>query len=476
MLCFESASKMTALIAARELGVEELLLAHLEQIQRVNPKVNAICTLAADQAVDQARAMDKHLARGGQPGPLCGLPVAVKDLSPTLGIRTTFGSPIFEDFVPDFDELFVQRLKSAGALIIGKTNTPEFGAGSQTFNAVFGATRNPYDLARTPGGSSGGAAAALACGMIPLADGSDLGGSVRNPANFNNIVGLRPTPGRVPRYPRGDAWASLSVVGPMARSVEDAALMLSVMAGEDSRDPISFSSSGVRFDDLSDAELSNTRLAWSPDLGEFVVERAVLDVLEGVLPRFADLGCSLEQSHPDFNGAGEVFHVLRADAFAADHHEDLARHRGFLKDTVIWNVEQGLCLSAQEVSLARQARTSLYHRVRRFFDDYDFLLLPVSQVTPFPIEIEWVTEIEGVKMDTYIDWMKSCSLITLTAHPSISLPCGFTPGGLPVGIQIVGRYRGERELLQFAYAVEQHLRSVDAGIKRVPAIATRGPR
>jgi amidase len=463
------------LVAGRELSVDELLSAHLEQIARANPKINAICTLAADQARDQARVMDQRLSRGEQPGPLCGLPMAIKDLNPTRGIRTTQGSPIYKDCVPDSDELFVERLRAAGALIIGKTNTPEFGAGSQTFNSMFGATRNPYDLDRTPGGSSGGAAAALASGMIPLADGSDLGGSVRNPASFCNVVGLRPSPGRIPLYPNERAWGSLSVVGPMARSVDDVALLLSVMSGDDPRDPISFSGADSRFEDLSGADFESARVAWSPDLGEFVVERAVLDILEGALPRISDIGCIVEEAHPDFTGAGDIFHTLRADIFAAGHHQDLASHRELMKDTVIWNVEQGLKLSALDVSQAQRARTRLFHRVREFFNEYDFLLLPVAQVTPFPVEMEWITEIEGVAMETYIDWMKSCSLITLTAHPAISLPCGFTPGGLPVGIQIVGRYRGERQLLQFAQVLEKHLKSVDSSIARPPPVAILSP-
>lgn len=471
MICFKSASELAALIAGRKLGVEEVLSVHLAQIERLNPRVNAICTLAGEQSLAQARAMDSHLSRGARPGPLFGLPIAVKDLNPTRGIRTTFGSPIYQDFVPDYDELFVERLRDAGALIIGKTNTPEFGAGSQTFNAVFGATRNPWDPDRTPGGSSGGAAAALACGMIPLADGSDLGGSIRNPANFNNVVGLRPSPGRVPRYPSDRAWGTLSVVGPMARSVEDVALLLSVMAGEDARDPVSFSSSNEGFDDLPEVDFKGARVAWSPDLGEFVVERAVLDVLERFLPRVSEIGCTVERDHPDFTGSSEIFHTLRAESFAAEHHADLDRCRHLIKDTVIWNVEQGLGLSALEVAKAQQARTRLFHRVREFLERYDFLMLPVSQVQPFPVEVEWVREIEGVEMPTYIDWMKSCSCITLTAHPAISLPCGFTPDGLPVGVQIVGRYRGERRLLQFARALQHHIRSVEPAIAAPPRIA-----
>lgn len=471
MICFKSAVELAALIAAKELGVQEVLLAHLEQIDRVNPQVNAICTLAADQAMDKARKMDGLPAKGRHPGPLFGLPIAIKDLNATKGIRTTYGSPIYKDFVPDFDELFVERLKAAGALVIGKTNTPEFGAGSQTFNPVFGVTRNPYNLDKTPGGSSGGAAAALACGMIPLADGTDLGGSVRNPASFNSVVGLRPSPGRVPRFPCDDAWGTMTVVGPMARSVRDVGLLLSVMAGEDPRDPVSFSSVDARFDDLAGGDFKRARLAWSRDLGQFVVERAVIDVLEGVLPQISDLGCTVEENHPDFAGAGDVFQTLRAEIFAASHHQDLAGHRDLIKDTVIWNVEQGLKLTALDVSLAHQTRTDLFHRVRKFFENYDFLLLPVSQVTPFSVDVEWIEEIEGVKMESYIDWMKSCSLITVTAHPSISLPCGFTPDGLPVGIQIVGKYRGERELLQFASVLEHHLGTLDNRLHAPPKVA-----
>lgn len=471
MICFKSAVELTALIAAKELGVQEVLLAHLEQIDRVNPQVNAICTLAADQAMDKARKMDGLLANGRDPGPLFGLPIAIKDLNATKGIRTTYGSPIYKDFVPDFDELFVERLKAAGALVIGKTNTPEFGAGSQTFNPLFGVTRNPHNLDRTSGGSSGGAAAALACGMIPIADGSDLGGSVRNPASFNSVVGLRPSPGRVPRYPCDNAWGTMSVVGPMARSVRDVGLLLSVMAGEDRRDPLSFSGVDARFEDVSGGDFQHARLAWSSDLGQFMVERAVIDVLEGVLPRISDLGCTVEENHPDFAGAGDVFQTLRAGIFAASHHQDLAGHRDLIKDTVIWNVEQGLKLSALDVSLAQKARTDLFHRVREFFESYDFLLLPVSQVTPFSVEVEWIEEIEGVKMNSYIDWMESCSLITVTAHPSISLPCGFTPDGLPVGIQIVGKYRGERELLRFASVLEHHLGTLDNRLHAPPKVA-----
>ncbi len=454
-LCFKTATELVSLIRERELSIRQVMAAHLEQIQRVNPKVNAICTLEAEDALDQAKKADEALDNGHKPGPLFGLPIAIKDLALTKGIRTTFGSPIYENFVPDEDALFVERLKDAGAIVIGKTNVPEFGAGSHTFNEVFGATRNPYNLERSAGGSSGGAGVALACGMIPIADGSDLGGSVRNPANFNNVVGLRPSPGRIPNYPSEQPWNMLSVLGPMARSVRDVALMLSVMAGPDSRDPISLPEDPSNFQMPLDRDFKDTRVAWSPDLGMFPVEKAVTDVIEKALPRFSDLGCIIEEAHPDFSGADEIFQVLRAQAFAHGGAEDLAKHRQQMKDTVIWNIEKGLALTGSEISQAQAKRAALYQRVRKFFERYDYLLLPVSQVVPFPIEVEWVNKINGVEMQTYVDWMMSCSFITLTGHPSMSVPCGFTPDGLPVGIQIVGRHRGEFELLQLAYAFEQ---------------------
>ena len=460
-LCFKPATELAGLIRRRELSAREVMAAHLSQIERVNPKVNAICTLAADAAKEQAERADEALARGDNPGSLHGLPIAIKDLVDTKGIRTTSGSPIYKDFVPDEDALFVQRLKAAGAIVIGKTNVPEFGAGSHTFNPVFGVTRNPYDLSRTAGGSSGGGAAALASGMIPIADGSDLGGSVRNPPNFNNVVGLRPSPGRIPRYPNSQPWNSLPVLGPMARTVRDVALLLSVMAGPDSRDPISISEAPGQFRGSLERDLKGARIAWSRDLGQFPVQKAVTDVIEQALPSLTDLGCVVEEAHPDFSGAAEIFQVLRAQGFASGLADEYRDHRDDLKDTVIWNVEQGLKLSGSDISNAQTKRSELFHRVRVFFESYDYLLLPVSQVVPFPVEVEWVKEIDGIEMKTYIDWMKSCSFITLTEHPAMSMPCGFTSDGLPVGVQIVGRFRREIEVLQLAYAFEQVTRVAD---------------
>ena len=454
-LCFKTATELAGLIRRREVSVREVMSAHLAQIEWVNPMVNAIPTLVAEQATAQAVEADEALARGASPGPLYGLPIAIKDLAETRGIRTTYGSSIYSEHVPEQDALFVRRLKAAGAIVIGKTNTPEFGAGSQTFNPVFGVTRNPYDLSRTCGGSSGGGAVALACGMIPIADGSDLGGSVRNPPSFNNVVGLRPSPGRIPRYPAEQPWDTLPVLGPMARTVRDAGLLLSVMAGPDPRDPLSIAEDAEQFRGPLNREFKGCRIAWSRDLGQFPVQKAVVDAFEKALPAFAELGCQVEEDHPDFSGAAEIFHVLRAQGFAAGRAKDLREHRHLMKDTVVWNIEQGLKLSGLDVARAQAQRGLLYHRVRAFFERYEFLVLPVSQVVPFPIEVEWPREINGVVMETYIDWMQSCSFITLTEHPALAVPCGFTREGLPVGLQIVGQHRGEMAVLQLGHAFEQ---------------------
>jgi amidase len=449
------ATELARRIQARELSAKEVLTAHLAQIERINPKVNAIVTLAPEQAMAQAEAADEALARGEAVGPLHGLPIAHKDLVATKGIRTTWGSPIYKDFVPDQDDLIVERLKKAGVITMGKTNVPEFGAGSQTFNEVFGETLNPYDLDKTCGGSSGGAAVALACGMQPIADGSDMGGSLRNPANFCNVVGFRPSPGRVPAWPSELAWFPISVQGPMARTVEDVALMLSAIAGPDPRSPIAISEPGSLFTRPLGRDFKGIRIAWSPDLGEFPVDPRVTAVLDGQRHVFESLGCIVEDNAPDFHDADEIFKVLRAWRFEVGYAELLKEHRDQIKDTVIWNVEAGMKLSGAHVSRAEQKRTQLYHRVRKFMEEYEFLILPVSQVPPFEVKQRYITEINGVKMETYIDWMKSCYYITVTGHPAISVPCGFTPEGLPVGLQIVGRHQADFSVLQLAYAFEQ---------------------
>jgi len=457
-ICFLEAAELARLIRAREVSAEEVTAACLEQTERTNPRVNAIVTLVPERAMRDASAADERLAEalahGEDVGPLHGLPVAHKDLAPTRGIRTTFGSLVYEGFVPDEDSLVVERLRRAGAITVGKTNTPEFGAGSQTYNEVFGETLNPYDTTKTCGGSSGGAAAALACGMVPIADGSDMGGSLRNPASFCNVVGFRPSLGRVPSWPSQAAWSQLSTEGPMARTVRDAALMLGAISGPDPRSPLAIPEAGEDFLRSLERDFSGVRVAWSRDLGGLPVDPRVTAVLDGQRHAFEDLGCLVEDDEPDFTGADEVFKTLRAWNFELSYGELLEEHSSRMKETVVWNIEQGARLSGPEMGRAERGRTKLYHRVRTFMEDHEFLVAPVSQVLPFDVKQRYVTEINGVETETYIDWMKSCYYVTVTGLPAISVPCGFTPEGLPVGVQIVGRYREDLGVLQLAHAIE----------------------
>ena len=471
-ICFLEATELARLIRVRELSAQEVTAACLEQTELTNPHVNAIVTLVPERAMRDARAADEILAEalayGEDVAPLHGLPVAHKDLAPTRGIRTTFGSLIYEDFIPDEDALVVERLRRSGTITVGKTNTPEFGAGSQTFNEVFGETLNPYDTTRTCGGSSGGAAVALACGMVPIADGSDMGGSLRNPASFCNVVGFRPSLGRVPSWPSQAGWFQLSTEGPMARTAQDAALMLDAISGPDPRSPLAIPEAGEDFPRSLERDFSGARVAWSRDLGGLPVDPRVTTVLDGQRRVFDDIGCLVEDDEPDFTNADEVFKTLRAWHFELNYGDLLEEHSGRIKETLVWNIEQGARLSGPEVGRAERGRTELYHRVRNFMQDYEFLIAPVSQVPPFDVKQRYVKEINGIEMGTYIDWMKSCYYVTVTGLPAISVPCGFTPEGLPVGVQIVGRHRDDLGVLQLAHAFEQ---ATGFG-KRRPPIAT----
>jgi amidase len=454
-LCLLSAHEMARAIRTRGISAVELMRAHLARIEHINPSINAIVTFLPERALEGARALDAALARGDAPGPLAGLPVAHKDLVLTRGVRTTFGSLVFRDFIPDTDALIVERLRHAGAIMVGKTNTPEFGAGSQTFNAVFGATRNPYDLGKTSGGSSGGAAAALAARLLPIADGSDLGGSLRNPASFCNVVGFRPSAGRVPNWPSTAAWFDLPVQGPMARTVEDVALMLSAIAGPDSRDPISLLEPGSIFAGPLAREIKGTRIAWSADLGGLPVEPEVTATMNASRQVLIDLGCLIEDATPDLRGADEVFRTLRAWHFDLMYRSLLGTHRALLKDTVVWNIEQGMQLTGANLAAAEIKRTALFHRMRDFMGRYDFLVAPVAQVLPFDIDMPYPTRINDVELETYLDWMRSCYYITVTGSPALSVPCGFTSSGLPVGLQIIGAHRKDRAVLELGFAFEQ---------------------
>jgi amidase len=449
-LAYFPAKKLARLIHARKLSVTEVMQAFVAQIERVNPKVNAIVTFLPEQALKAGKAMDRRKTKP----PLAGLPIAHKDLVPTKGVRTTFGSLVYENHIPDQNHLIVERLSAAGAILIGKTNTPEFGSGSQTFNRVFGATRNPYDLSKTCGGSSGGAAAAVACGLLPFADGSDLAASLRNPGNYCNVVGLRPTPGRVPNWPAANAWDTLSVMGPLGRTVEDCAFLLSAMAGPDPRAPVSISEPGSIFNRSLKRDFRKVRVAWSRSLGGLPMDPRVPAALDPQVKVFKELGCVVENAEPDFSGATEAFETQRAVSYLARFGGLLEKHRDKLKDDVVWNIEQGKRLRPEDIARAASMRSELFHRMRMFLERYDYLLCPVNQLPPYPVEWEWPREIAGVKMGNYLDWMKSCYYVTITSHPAISVPAGFTPEGLPVGLQIVGRYRDDFGVLQLAQAFE----------------------
>jgi amidase len=454
MLHLKSATDLRKLISTRETSAREVLEAHLQQIERVNGTVNAIVTLDAERATQWSLEADEHQAAGGDLGVLHGLPIVHKDLFSTAGMRTTFGSPIYKDHVPDADELIIQRLRAAGAISIGKSNTPEFGAGSQTFNEVFGATRNPYDLEKTCGGSSGGAAVALATRMVPIADGSDMGGSLRNPASFCNVVGFRPSTGRVPTWPSDNAWFSFGVQGPMARTVRDVSLMLAATAGPDRRVPLSIMESGEQFLEPLDIDLRGKRVAFAPTLGGLPVCREVRNVIENQRQVFTELGCEVVDACLEFERADEVFKILRAFRFAMKFGGLVDEHRALMKETVLWNIAEGQKLSGEDIANAQRWRTELFNKAVDFFDQFDFLVGPVSQVAAFNVEEEFVSEIEGTQFDTYIDWMQSCYFVTATGMPAISVPAGFTTNGLPVGIQIIGGYRRDLEVLKIANAFE----------------------
>jgi amidase len=452
--CLLPATEQACGLRDGSLGAVELVTAHLARIERINPAVNAIVTLVADRATAGAHAADRLRAQGGTLPALHGLPIAHKDLVDTAGVRTTYGSPSFRDHVPGEDALLAARVKSAGAILLGKTNTPEWGAGSNTFNPVFGATRNPWDTTRSAGGSTGGGAVALACRMVPLADGSDLGGSLRNPAAWNGVVGLRPTPGVVPVWPTLTPWLPFSVDGPMGRTAGDLALLLSALAGPDPRAPLSQRAAPLALDGPLDADLEGRRVAWSPSFGGLPVEDAVLDSVAAAVERLGDIGLDVVQDEPDLTGADHVFETWRALMFAVSLGDLYDSDGDRMKATVRWNVERGRALSSADLTAATRLHAELGERVAAFFERYDYLACPVTQVEPFPVEIEYPQTVAGVAMGSYLEWMRSCSRVTTMCCPAISIPAGLSAAGLPVGLQLVARPFAERALLEVAHAVD----------------------
>ena len=451
---FTSAVETAARLRSGAVSAREVLAEHVARIEAENPTINAIVTLTLDRAEAMAEAADVAHAKGDSLGPLHGLPVAHKDLALTAGVRTTFGSPLFADNVPTVDQLIVTRQHAAGAVMLGKTNTPEFGAGSHTFNPVFGVTRNPHDPQRSAGGSSGGAAAALASGMVVLADGSDLGGSLRNPAAFCGVVGFRPTPGRVPSWPDSDPWATLSTEGPMGRTVSDVAFYLSVLAGPDPRVAVSLGDSGSLFAAPLTAPARRLRVAWSPQLGNLPVEPEILAVIEAALRRW---DVDIQAADPPLREADFVFETLRAMPMAANYGRLVDAHPDKVKDSIRWNVAEGRRLTAVDVGMANSARARIFQAMYGFWERFDVLACPVTQVLPFPVEVEYPMVVAGQPMNTYYEWMRSCSRLTVTGSPAISVPAGFTAGGLPVGLQLVAAPRADRCLLDAAFGFEQSI-------------------
>jgi amidase len=451
---------LAGMLRRTEVSAREVVAAHIERVERVDGAVNALVTRSFETAMARAASADEVLAAGEPSGLLHGLPVAHKDLLDTAGVRTTYGSPLFAAHVPDQDALLVSRMSGAGAISLGKTNTPEFGAGSHTVNRVFGATRNPFDTTRSAGGSSGGAAAALAARMICLADGSDLGGSLRNPASFCNVVGLRPSPGRVPSWPVSDLADIFAVEGPMARTVADAALLLTVLSGPDLRVPLALDApppavtEPAQIAGLLARKMRGVRVAWSADLG-LPVDPEVRAVLIRARQVLVGLGCVVIDANPDLTGADEVFRTWRAFRFATQLGPLLREHGADqLGSNVEWNIRRGLELTVTDLSRASVLGAELAHRVSAFFAEVEFLACPATQVAPFDVELDWVHEIDGVRQETYLDWMASAYLISATGMPAISVPAGFTPSGLPVGLQLVGRRRADWALLCIARAFE----------------------
>ena len=465
---FASARDLAKQIRSRQLSCREVMTAFLAQIARLNPQLNAIVARLDDDAcLALADKADAALGNGVSIGPLHGLPTAFKDLEPAVGFPQSKGSPLFKTFMPAADSVLVERIRRAGAIPIGKTNVPEFGMGSQTYNTVYGTTLNPYDRTKTAGGSSGGAAVALAAGMLPIADGGDLGGSLRNPANFNNIVALRPSVGLVPVAPSPIPFLGMSTKGAMARSVADVAFGLSAMAGADARDPQSWESDPQSFAAPLDRDWRGTRVAWAIDLGGLPLDRRVRKVLEVQRQTFEDLGCIVEDACPDFGNVNEIFLTLRTWASWTTYKDLLAQHRSQFKPDAVWDIESGAHLTGEEIGRALVQQGQLMERVRAFHEKYRFLVCAVNQVPPFDASEPWPSSIDGVKMENYVAWMKTAYWISTTCCPAISVPAGFTDDGLPVGIQIVGRYRRDFEVLGIAHAFEQ---ATGFGKRRPPGV------
>lgn len=451
-----TAREAVALLRKGEVSPLEMVDAAAVRIGATDSAVNALPTLCLDRARDHAkRISERKNPKTKRPEWLGGLPIAVKDLNDVAGVRTTYGSPLFEHYVPELSDVMVETLEANGAIVIGKSNTPEFGHGANTFNAVFGETLNPWNTTKTCGGSSGGSAVAVAAGQAWLATGSDLGCSLRTPAAFCSVVGLRPSPGRVARAPTRLPYDNLWVQGPMARNVGDVALMLDVMVGAHPADPISVAAPMTPFVDAVDNPTPPKRIAYSPDLGGLVpVAKDVAAVCAAAAERLSDLGAVVEEACPDLGDAHDIFHVLRANQVVGDLAEIVENNREHVRPEIVWNLEKCLKLTVDDLARAERARGRLYRRVAAFFEDYDLLVTPATIVAPFDVKIRAIDALDGHKFENYFDWYTLSYAITATSLPALAMPCGFTEDGLPVGLQVVGPPRGEAALLGAASLIE----------------------
>lgn len=455
-LCDVSALTLLELQRKREVSAVEILDAHLARIEAVNPQVNALVTLADTESLRaRARSIDTDWARGEWQGALHGLPVSQKDLTATRGVRTTFGSKAFEHHVPTHSALVARRCDAAGALMIGKSNTPEFGAGSHTFNDVFGATRNPWDLSKSAGGSSGGAAASLACGMNPLACGSDMGGSLRNPAAWNGVVGLRPSPGRVPRAPDLDGWATLGVDGPMARNVADTALLLSAIAGPSGETATELGVPGALFAQPLQRDFRGVRVALSANLAGLPVDPEIRRTVQAQAAVFEALGCEVVCADPDLADAEDVFRMERAWMIGTLVQQLDAEAQSLLKPEIEDECRLHRSMSAADLGQMFVRKTALFQRMREFMSEHPYYVLPATQIHPFDAALRWPASLMGETCTTYIDWMRICWYLSSTESPVLAVPCGFSASGLPIGMQIAGRYRDDWGVLQLGHAYEQ---------------------
>ena len=470
-LCDRAAIELRQMIAAKDISPVELLASCVERIEQVNGAVNAVVATCFERAGSEAKAAETAVLRGDDLGSLHGLPIGIKDLALTEGVRTTFGSPQFADLVPEADERQVQAVRQAGAIVIGKTNTPEFGAGANTVNPVYGATGNPFDPEKTCAGSSGGSAVALATGMVPLATGSDMGGSLRNPAAYCGIVGMRPSPGWVPDETRQLGWSSLGVQGPMARSVDDLALLYQAMAANDPRDPLAAPLDKEALHPLADVDLGDIKVAVSEDLGFAPVDDGIRATFQTVIGKLGQVFARAEPVDPPLEGADEAFEVNRALSFVAAHKPTYEENPDILGPNIVANVEQGLLMSLADVGRAMAAHTAIYRRFVAFMEDYDVLICPAMSVPPFPHGQLYPSEINGEPLRTYFHWLALAYGLTLTCHPVVCLPAGLDHTGMPFGLQICGKRGGDARVLAISRALEHHMIRIDGLGRPLPDLA-----